>query len=171
MLRRFAVLAALSAAVFAVAAGSAMAKELRVDDDGVQCKNADSTTINGAIALASSGDKIKVCPGTYVEQVLVPPGKDNLTLESEKPLQAVIQAPPVMTSPKAIVRLQAQNTKLQKFTIQGPGGGPCDSLEYGVRVDGGGSATIEQNHITHIRDNPFSGCQNGNAVQIGRNFE
>jgi parallel beta-helix repeat protein len=171
MLRRFAVLAVLSAAVFAVAAGSAMAKELRVDDDGVQCKNADSTSINGAIALANPGDKIKVCPGTYVEQVKVPAGKDNLTLESEKPLQAIIQAPPVMASPKAIVQLQAQNTKLQKFTIQGPGGGPCDSIEYGVRVDGGGSATIEQNHITHIHDTPFSGCQNGNAVQIGRAAE
>src|SRR4051812_41546292 len=136
MLRRLAVLAALSTAVFAVAAGSAMAKELRVDDPATSdCPNATYPTIQSAVNAGNSGDKIKVCPGSYVEQVKVPAGKDNLTLESEKPLQAVIQAPPVMTSPKAIVQLQAQNTKVQKFTIQGPGGGPCDSLEYGVRVD------------------------------------
>ena len=35
-------------------------------------------------------------------------------------------------------------------------------------VEMGGSAVIEHNHITHIRDNPFSGCQNGLAVLIGR---
>lgn len=57
---------------------------------------------------------------------------------------------------------------ISKFTIEGPGDGGCDSLEYGVRVEGGGSADIEFNHITHIRDEPFSGCQNGVAVQVGR---
>ena len=36
------------------------------------------------------------------------------------------------------------------------------------RLVDGGSATIEHNHITHIRDNPFSGCQNGVGVQVGR---
>ncbi|MGZ4831415.1 MAG: hypothetical protein ACXVZQ_00725 [Terriglobales bacterium] len=46
-------------------------------------------------------------------------GKDNLTLQSKKPLAAVIQAPAVMTSPKAIVRVQAQNAEILQFTIQG----------------------------------------------------
>lgn len=102
----------------------------------------------------------------------IPAGKDKLSLESQKPLQAVIQAPALMTSPKAIVRdAGSQDVKIRQFTIQGPGGFGCDSLEYGVRVDSGGSATIEKNHITHIRDNPFSGCQNGNAVQLGRAAE
>ena len=61
---------------------------------------------------------------------------------------------------------------IQQFTIQGPGDGGCDSIEYGVYVDGGRSATIEHNHITHIRDitamGQLSGCQNGVAVQVGR---
>jgi len=38
-------------------------------------------------------------------------------------------------------------------------------------VDGGGSATIADNHITEIRDTPFRPCQNGLGVLIGRNFE
>ena len=33
-----------------------------------------------------------------------------------------------------------------------------------MRIGEGGSALITDNHITHIRDTPFSGCQNGVAV-------
>jgi hypothetical protein len=42
-----------------------------------------------------------------------------------------------------------------------------------VRVDGGGSATLTDNHITEIRSaSPLlRGCQNGIAVLVGRAFE
>jgi len=74
-----------------------------------------------------------------------------------------------MTTPKAIVQVMgAVNVAIRQFTIQGPGGGGCDSIDYGVLVDSGGSATIEKNHIAHIRDNPLSGCQNGVGVVLGR---
>lgn len=136
------------------------------------CPNANEVSIQQAVNDAPPGSMIKVCPGTYVEQVTIPAGKDNLTLFSEGFLQAVIQAPPVMTSPKAIVRVEgAQNVTIRHFTITGPGAGPCDSLEFGVRVDSGGSAVITDNHITHIRDTPFSGCQNGVGVIIGRDHD
>jgi hypothetical protein len=42
-----------------------------------------------------------VCPGTYREQVRIT--KDDLTLFSEVPLQAVIQAPLGMAYPNSIV--------------------------------------------------------------------
>jgi hypothetical protein len=143
---------------------------LIVGNNPASCPSAQYASIQGAVTAAAPGAHIKVCPGTYVEQVVVPAGKNDLTLQSEKPLQAVIQAPASMTTPKAIVRIEAQNVRIQQFTIQGPGGGPCDSLEEGVFVRSGGSAVIEHNHITHIRDMPLSGCQNGIAVQIGRNL-
>jgi parallel beta-helix repeat protein len=166
-MRRMLLSAAALTAVALGFAGTALAKDIRVGNTP-DCKKADYATIQAAVTAASPGDKIKVCPGTYTEQVTILAGKNNLSLESEKPLQAVIQAPAVMTTPKAIVRVNgAQDVTIRQFTIQGPGGGGCDSLEYGVRVDGGGSATIEKNHITHIRDNPFSGCQNGIGVLIG----
>jgi len=77
-----------------------------------------------------------------------------------------------MNASKAIVRVTGStNVKFSDFTIQGPGSGSCDSLEYGVRIDGGGSAVVTNNHITHIRDNPFGGCQNGVAIQAGRSQE
>lgn len=48
--------------------GSTLAKSgarLVVDDDRVQCKDAAFTTLVAAIAAASPGDTILVCPGTY----------------------------------------------------------------------------------------------------------
>jgi parallel beta-helix repeat protein len=145
---------------------------LIVDNDLLNCPNADYTRIQDAVDAAQPGAKIKVCPGTYVEQVVVPTGKDGLTLFSEGAWQAVIKAPPVMTEPKAIVLISgAQNVTLTHFTIRGPGGGPCDSLRWGVRVDNGGSALITHNRITDIRDTPLSGCQNGVGVLVGRDAD
>lgn len=145
---------------------------LIVDDSPLDgdCPNAEYSSIQAAVDAAPPGAAIKVCPGTYIEQITIPSTKDGLTLFSEGYLQAVIKAPPVMTNPKAIVRISgAHDVTLRHFTITGPGAFGCDSLEYGVRVDEGGSATITDNHITEIRDNPFSGCQNGVGVLIGRN--
>lgn len=156
-------------ALFAFGAQAAQARVITVDDNGADCKKADFTSIQAAVDAASPNDTIKVCAGTYVEQVTIPAGKNGLTLRSQVPEAAVIKAPPVMADPKAIVRVNgAQNVTIDGFTIAGPGGGPCDSIRYGVRVDGGGSATISQNHIVDIHDTPLGGCQNGNAIQVGR---
>jgi parallel beta-helix repeat protein len=148
-----------------------MGATLKVDDTaGSGCDQ--YSTIQAAVNAAAPGDKIQVCPGTYTEQVTVPAGKNGLSLESQKPLQAIIQAPSALTAPNAIVRVSGStNVSLSKFTIQGPGPGGCGTINNGVRVDGGGSANIFANHITAIRDNPFSGCQNGVAIQIGRQAE
>jgi parallel beta-helix repeat protein len=143
---------------------------LIVDDDALDCPNAQFMTIQSAVTAATAGDKIKVCRGTYIEQVTIPAGKDNLTLFSEGARQAIIKAPLVMAPPQAIVRVNdAQDVTIRHFTITGPGGGPCNSIRYGVFVDGGGSALITDNHITEIRDfPPLSGCQNGIGVSAGR---
>ncbi len=133
------------------------------------CQQATFSSIQAAVNASAAGDKIIVCAGTYTEQVSVPAGKDGLTLQSNGHLAAIIQAPAAMSSPKAIVRVTgSQNVKITDFQIQGPGDGGCDSLEFGVRIDGGGSATVSNNRITHIRDEPFSGCQNGVGIQAGR---
>jgi parallel beta-helix repeat protein len=143
---------------------------LIVDDDLLDCPNAQFTSIQPAVSAAGPGDKIKVCRGLYLEQVTIPAGKDGLTLYSVPDLQAVIKAPPAMLDPKAIVRVNgAQNVTIRHFTITGPGGGGCDSIRWGVRVDSGGSALITDNHITEIRDMGVSGCQNGIGVLLGRN--
>jgi hypothetical protein len=104
---------------------------LIVDDNMLDCPNAQYNSIQAAVTAADPGDKIKVCRGVYVEQVTIPAGKDNLTLFSAPDLQAVIQAPPVMLDPKAIVRVNgAQNVTIRHFTITGPGGTGCDSIRW-----------------------------------------
>ena len=102
------------------------------------CPKATYWTIQAAVNAASTGDRIRVCPGTYAEQVSIPAGKNNLTLESMRHWAAVIQTPTaigspstiasrngpqniagvhvpaVLSSPKAIVRVEngAQNVKI-----------------------------------------------------------
>src|SRR6266567_8420058 len=142
---------------------------LIVDDNGLDCPNFQYPTIQSAVDAANPGDTIKVCSGIYIEQVTIPTGKDGLTLFSAPDLQAIIMAPPVMTGPMAIVRVNgAHDVTIRHFTITGPGGGPCNSIRYGVFVDNSGSALITDNHITEIHDTPFSGCQNGPGVGVGR---
>ena len=143
---------------------------LLIVDDGADCPNAEYPTIQSAVNAADPGDRIKVCPGVYVEEVVIPAGKDGIQLFSQGHLQAVIKAPPVFVDPaQSIVTIRgAQDVKLGHFTITGPGGSPCGSIVAGISVLGGGSATIEHNHITQIRDLVFSGCQNGLAVLVGR---
>jgi hypothetical protein len=146
---------------------------LIVDNDLLDCPNAQYTSIQAAVDDAVPDDKIKVCRGVYIEQVTIPAGKDRLTLFSAPDLQAIIMAPPVMLDVKAIVRVNgARNVTIRHFTITGPGSGGCDSIRYGVRVDNDGSALITDNHITEIRDllsmGNLSGCQNGYGVNVGR---
>jgi nitrous oxidase accessory protein NosD len=145
---------------------------LLVVDDGSDCPNADFPTIQAAVTAASPGATIKVCRGVYLEQVEIPAGKDGLTLFSAGALQAVIKAPPTiaLSLDKSIVHVAgARDVTLRHFTITGPGPGPCDSIRFGVYVSDGGSALITHNHITLIQDTPFSGCQNGIGVLVGRN--
>jgi nitrous oxidase accessory protein NosD len=143
---------------------------LLIVDDGTDCPNAEYPTIQSAVTAADPGDRIKVCPGVYQEEVIVPAGKDGIDLFSEGHLQAVIKAPPAFVDPaRSIVTIRgAQDVKLTHFTITGPGATLCGSITAGVTVFGGGSATIAHNHITEIRDLVFSGCQNGLAVIVGR---
>jgi hypothetical protein len=155
---------------------------LLVDDDRVQCPTAQYTSIQAAVTAAAPGTRIDVCPGTYVEQVIIPAGKDNLQLRSTQQWQAVIKAPTVMVPDAGddvgkftIVRISsAQNVTVLAFTITGPGPTICGSLHYGVRVDNNGSANILGNHITDIRDQEtagqLSGCQNGMGVVVGGHF-
>jgi hypothetical protein len=185
--------AALAAGVVAGGATPAVADDhgrtLRVDDDRAQCPDAQYTSIQAAVAAAQQNDTIVVCPGTYAEQVRIQThAKDGLKLVSQKPQQAVIQSPPVQTSPKAIVLIDgADHVSFVGFTVKGPfvepgcgspipGGDPSNpviDVHKGVYVRTGSRETILGNHITQIQNsNPaLFGCQDGIAVQIGRKAE
>jgi hypothetical protein len=148
-----------------------------VDDDQAQCPNAAYTSIQAAVTASDAGDRIKVCPGLYQEQITIPDDKDDLVLFSRNPLEAVIKAPPVMSEPGDIILVDgAQGVGIRHFKITGPlSDNMFCSLEIrtGIRVRAGGSATIWGNHITQIRSSSpaLRGCQNGIAVAAGRMFQ
>ena len=153
----------------------AMAMTWTVDDDGIQCPGA-FTSISAAVFFANplGGDIIIVCDGLYIEQVVI---NKSLTLQAvaDPSQQAVVMAPPsmVIDPQKAIIRVTGMlvNVTIDGFIIQGPGGANCDSLRYGIRVDGGANATITHNLIKDIHDTPFGGCQNGIGILVGRQAE
>jgi parallel beta-helix repeat protein len=182
-MRKLLTLVVVALAGWLISAAPAFAVTRWVNDDqtlvappGSSCTSPGYRTIQDAVNASVPNDTINVCTGTYSEVVVVGAGKNNLTLRSVTPLAAVIQAPPTIAldvaNSKSIVRVTvARNVTIREFTITGPGPAGCDSIRYGVRVDGNGSANVVGNHVADIRDNPFSGCQNGVGIQIGRQFE
>jgi parallel beta-helix repeat protein len=141
------------------------------DDD---CKPTIYTTIQAAVNASGAGDTVKVCPGTYPEQVrIVGHTHDKLKLESVKPLRAVIQWPAGESPPLALVDFNNVNTvTLRGFTITGPYTFPgCSPDRHeGVLVENAFGEHIHHNHITNIQNSlpALYGCQEGDAVSIGR---
>ena len=77
---------------------------------GNGCEHAGYITIQSAVNDALPGDTIRVCRGTYEEQVTIPVGKDNLTLHSVSHWHAIIKAPVVMLDVKATSAYQLLRT-------------------------------------------------------------
>jgi parallel beta-helix repeat protein len=144
-----------------------------VDDSG----GADFTSIQAAVdaaALTKGHDTIQVYPGTYTEQVLIlGEALDGLHLRSVRQYEAVIRAPGTLSeeAAPAVVRISgAERVTVDGFTISGPAAG----LEFGVLVDGDGtagdtSATIRDNRITDIRPGAeLGGDQTGFGVYVAQ---
>ena len=68
-LRRFVIL--LSVFVCFSTAAPAFARTIVVDNDFADCPQAETNSIQAAVVAAGPGDKILVCPGVYLETVVV----------------------------------------------------------------------------------------------------
>jgi parallel beta-helix repeat protein len=141
-------------------------RTILVDDDGHQFHHPDFNTIQAAVNAANPGDHILVATGTYREQVVIPAGKNHLDIRAVG--DAKIVAPTTFgDASRAIVHdAGATDLDLWGFTIQG--NGAATGPNFGVLVDGGGSADVRYDRIINIRDNPLSGAQNGVALQFGQ---
>jgi parallel beta-helix repeat protein len=141
------------------------------------CPQATYATIQAAVNDSGPNDTVKVCPGTYPEQVrIIGPQHDGLKLESLNPLAGIIQWPTVELPPLALVYLNdADGVTVRGFTIRGPFTFPACSPERheGILVDNAFDERIHHNRITLIRNSVAAlyGCQEGDAVAIGRRVD
>jgi hypothetical protein len=138
------------------------------------CPAAAYPTIQAAVNASGPGDTVKVCPGTYPEQVrIIGHNHDKLKLESLKPLQATIQWPTTETTPFVLVDMKmADGVTLRGFVMRGPfpACGSEGERHEGVLVENAFDEHIHHNHITMIESfvPAGRGCQGGDAVAIGR---
>ena len=134
-MRRTTILCLLAACALVFAAADGAATEpatLVVDGDGVQCANADFTSIQAAVDAAQPGDLIRVCPDLYSESVVV---DKPLTLKADPDaVEAIDCFQPTLgelpTDQQAIVdpagdgfsiafKLEADDVELAGFVVEG----------------------------------------------------
>jgi hypothetical protein len=147
-----------------LATGAAAGSVLVVGDDAdpATCGGnaAAYTTIGAALAEATPGDTILVCPGIYPEQLTVT--TDGVTLEARTARTAIITAPPRLVQPRTLVRVSgAVDVTIRNFVIAA--GGACDPPCRGVGVEGAGSVTLEGNDIRDLRASRFAPAVPGPA--------
>jgi len=150
----------------------------------VSCAKPGYTTISAAVAAASPGDTINVCTGTYTEQVTI---GESLTLQevpyphSTSPAPT-IQAPATMTADALfpnyfnIVTITGATTTaaIIGFTVTGPVstaqvGCNTGNSGIGIFVEAGATATIHNDTIEHIREQPVVQCAAyGVGILVGR---
>ena len=119
---------ALLTVAFGSAAASANAATLVVDRDGQQCPNAAYQSISAAVAAAQPGEKVKVCPDLYTEQVVVDRPDLRVTANARAARDCLDPTPdPADPTRQAIVTapggrafdLQANSVTLEGFVVQG----------------------------------------------------
>jgi len=157
----------------AVAQDGDKAPNILVDDDKVQCPTAAFTTIQAAVNAAKSGDVIRVCAGTYREQVVI---DKSLSVEADNgviviPSDVVANA----TGPSSgdtiaaiIVVENAENVELEGLIVDGNNNGltACGPRLIGILYQDA-SGSIEHNAVRHVRlSSNLPGCQSGNAIEV-----
>lgn len=125
-----------------------------VDTDGMAgpstCTEATaaSTTVQAAIDLTVPGDTVKVCPGTYVENLVIDgyAGHGGIKLLSVKPFQARIQSPDDQsgaTYPGTLLAINAANdVTVQWFHFASKTWTECDDTDAAISVFGGSTGTL-----------------------------
>jgi hypothetical protein len=130
---------------------------------GTSCTFPTWNTIQMAVTAAAPGDTIVVCDGVYEEQVTI---NKNLTLLGSG--NSEIKAPATIPPSGDVVTVTAgASVNMSHFVVSGPGPGGCGSIQAGIRVRDDATLDLSYTSIRDIRDQPISGCQNGEAIRVG----
>src|SRR5205823_5380190 len=136
-----------------------------------------------AVNAANAGDVIKVCAGTYQEQVLV---TTSLTLKGAGSGSTHITYPasPVAATgtcadssslglnAEPIVQICGATVSMSGFNVEGPYpvSNGCADQPQGIFVGGSGTLKLGSSTVTSIRqsNSGLFGCQGGVGIQVGR---
>ena len=159
---RFVVLAV--AAIFL--GGSAFADNFVVDDDSVECPTASHATIQGAVdaAAATIGkDKIDICPGTYVENVVIGAGNE-VDIKGAGPGSTIVH-PVAGTAGPVFLASGAGKVKIKDLTVDGLStmvGPVVTGIQY-LNTEG----EVKNTEVLNVR-NP-TGAAQGVGIRTGTN--
>lgn len=182
----------LTTAAMAITAGAASARGATrwVSDQpavpyslGRSCTSPGYNTVQSAINAAPAGTTVKVCAGTYTEQLSITKGISLLGIEAptiKLPDPAADSTTACDTAPgtehyqpnQDLVSICTPETVTVKglaLEAKWPGGTCYDSL-YGILVAGG--ATLDASKVTLDGAGafPINGCQGGVGIQVGMSW-
>ena len=136
------------------------------------CPTATYTTIQSAVNAARPGDIIRVCAGTYDEQVVI---QTQLVLQADngvvvKPVAVSSNATGPTGDPIAAIILaeNSLNVQLQGFIVDGSANGimDCSPRLVGILYQDA-SGIVSHNEVRHMRlVSSLDGCQSGNAIEV-----
>lgn len=146
---------------------------LLVDDDKVQCPTAAFTSIQAAVNAAQAGDVIRVCPGTYPEQVMI---EKPLTIRGDNgavviPSNVTANASDPATGEAIAAVILVHNTQdvaIDGLIVDGSNNGitECAPRFIGMLYQNA-SGVVAHNAVRHIRlAASLPGCQSGNAIEV-----
>jgi nitrous oxidase accessory protein NosD len=146
--------------------------DLLVDDDKVQCPTATFMSVQDAINAAKPGNLIRVCPGTYREQLSI---DKSLSIEGDNgaillPNNMTVNATGSSGAPiaAAILVKEAANVKIEGFIVDTTNSGitQCSPGLIGILYQNS-SGSIEHNAVRNARlSASLNGCQSGDAIVV-----
>jgi nitrous oxidase accessory protein NosD len=146
--------------------------DLLVDDDKVQCPAATFTSIQDAINAANPGNVIRVCPGTYREQISI---DKSLSIEGDNgaillPSNMAVNATSASGTPiaAAIFAKEAANVEIEGLIVDTANSGitQCSPDLMGILYQNS-SGSIEHNAVRNAKLSASpNGCQSGEAIVV-----
>ncbi|MDP8982448.1 MAG: right-handed parallel beta-helix repeat-containing protein [Acidobacteriota bacterium] len=153
--------------------GNKDGKTLIVDDDKVQCPTATFIRIQDAVNAASNGDTIRVCAGTYKEQVTI---SKSLTINGDN--GAIVMPSPVVANTSSLVSgmsiaavilaMNAPGVNLSGLIVDGSANGihACGPDLIGIYYRNA-SGTVQKNTVRNMKLGPgLEGCQSGQGIFV-----
>ena len=159
--------------LFSFAPASASAAQLVVAPNKTECPNAAFTQIQAAINAANPGDHIRICPGTYAEQLTIAKPLDidaeNGAILKPGPIlqntTSLFDASPIAT---AILVTDTTNVSISGLIVDGINSGisQCEPDLIGIMFRNA-SGTVADSAIRNFSlSASLAGCQSGTGIFV-----